>query len=77
MVLAAYCAVISLLVVRGVAALALQNRPHWLWAQHQRGISICLGTVGVLLFIISQQPYAAVLAFALLLIKGWTRLKQR
>lgn len=74
---AAYLAVILLLLVWGVAELALQSWQHPWWGRYQSWVSLCLSTAGVLLFIISQQPYAAVFAFVLLMVKAWMALKQR
>jgi hypothetical protein len=39
--------------------------------------SLTLGTVAVLIFTVSSQPYAAVFAFALLLIKGLLLVKRQ
>lgn len=67
---------VSLLVLCGVATLALQNCRAVLWVRAKDALSLALGTLASLLFILARQPYAAVFAFVLLLIKAvvmWRR----
>jgi hypothetical protein len=42
----------------------------WFVAKWTVALSLSLGLISVLLFIVSSQPYAAVFAFALLVIKA-------
>ena len=76
MLTAYYAAVISLTVL-GVLTLALQNitAPHWTNSKHV--ISLVLNAVGVLLFILSPQPYAAAFLFVFLIFKTFILLKHR
>ena len=60
---AAYIAFVSIMVVLGIMTLALQNCRQRLWAQSKSVLSLALSAAGVCLFIISQQPYAAVFVF--------------
>ena len=70
-VIIAYWAVVTIAVLWGILTLALQ-RGHWMaW------VSIALSAASTLLFIISSQPYAAVLAFLFLTIKGFFFLKKK
>lgn len=64
-----YIAFVSIMVVLGIMTLALQNCRQRLWTQSKSILSLSLSAVGVCLFIISQQPYAAVFVFAFLIIK--------
>ena len=64
-----YIAFVSIMVVLGVMTLALQNCCQRFWTQSKSILSLSLSAVGVCLFIISQQPYAAVFVFAFLIIK--------
>ena len=57
------------IVVYGIATLALQGSPSRFWQKSKGVISLCLGGIGMLLFILSLQPYAAVFLFVLLAIK--------
>ena len=74
---AAYFIVVIGTFFAGVLALALQNCEKEFWLKNKTNISLMLGTVSVLLFVISSQPYAAVFAFVLLLVKVFILIKLR
>ena len=65
----AYLAAVAGAVVCGVLTLALQNCGHKRWVRNKHRISFLLNAVGVLLFIIGLQPYAASFLFIFLIIK--------
>ena len=73
----AYFTVVIGMFFAGVLALALQNCQKAFWTKSKTNISLMLGTISVLLFVISSQPYAAVFAFVLLLIKAFILIKLR
>ena len=54
----------------GVLTLCLLRCRHPAWARSKRPLSLSLGVAGVLLFILSPQPYAAALLFLFLIIKA-------
>ena len=64
-----YIAFVSIMAILGIIVLALQNYHQRFWTQIKNGLSLTLSIVGVCLFIISQQPYAAVFVFVFLIIK--------
>lgn len=64
-----YFAAVTGLTLWGIATLALQNCQEAFWLRHKNTISLGFNGVAVLLFIISQQPYAAALLFLFLAIK--------
>ena len=64
---AAYLLVVTGMILLGVLTLALLK----LWQKSKVTLSLGLNTAGVLLMIISQQPYAATLLFVFLMIKGF------
>lgn len=70
------CVVISMIVI-GILMLALQNCQATAWVKSKTTLSLILGAVLVLLFMVSSQPYAAVFAFALLMIKGLMLIKRQ
>lgn len=74
---AVYFAVIILIVLSGIITLALQNFNGRLWLQIKNKISLILNALGVLLFILSPQPYAAAILFAFLLIKVAVTVKKK
>lgn len=59
-----YFVIVTAIVMYGIITLSLQNR-----FPAKNNISLILNILGVLLFIISQQPYAAVFLFIFLIIK--------
>lgn len=72
---AVYFVAVLGMIAMGVLLLALQGwqRPRWERSRHL--LSLLLNAAAALVFIISQQPYAAALLFIFLLVKGATLLK--
>lgn len=66
----AYFTAVIATILMGVITLCLQNCGLSAWTKSKTLISVTLGIILVLLFMISSQPYAAVFAFALLIIKS-------
>ena len=63
-----YIAVVGMIMV-GVCGLALQNCEKAFWVCNKNKISLFINTAAVLLFVISQQPYAATFLLLFLIIK--------
>ena len=72
----AYVAFVGIMIVLGIMTLALQSCRQRLWTQSKSILSLALSAVGVCLFIVSQQPYAAVFVFAFLIIKAIMLIKR-
>ena len=66
-----YFAVVLAIIAVGVFTLATQTRTTKSWA-----VSLSCNAAGALLFILSRQPYAAVLLFIFLTIKGFLLAKK-
>jgi transcriptional regulator with XRE-family HTH domain len=73
----AYFAAVIAMIVMGILTLALQNCQAIAWVKSKTTVSLILGALSVLLFIISSQPYAAVFAFVLLAIKALMLIKRQ
>jgi transcriptional regulator with XRE-family HTH domain len=73
----AYLAVVIVMTVMGILTLTLQNCQAMAWLKSKTMISLVLGAIAVLVFMISSQPYAALFAFALLVIKALMLIKHR
>ena len=73
---AAYYAVVAGAILTGIVTLALQGLAVTAWVKIKTILSLAIGVVAVLLFIISRQPYAATLAFCLLAVKAVTVMKR-
>ena len=76
-VIAAYYAIVIGLVLWGVLTLTLQNWQNPFWTRNDGLVSVLLTATGLLLFIISLQPYAAAFLLLFLVIKGILLVKQR
>lgn len=74
---AAYLSWAVLMVAMGILTLALQNCQKPIWLRCKYGVTCALSVMGVCLFVISQQPYAAIVTFAFLVIKTFLLIKQR
>lgn len=73
----AYLIAVIGIVVTGILTLTLQNLQQALWKKNKNKISLVLNAIGVLLFIISSQPYAAAFLFIFLAIKVFMLLKKQ
>ena len=65
-----YFAIVIGVIICGILTLAMQNCRQNFWTQSKRLLSLALNAAGTLIFIISSQPYAAVLMFIFLTIKA-------
>lgn len=65
----AYYTVVTAIVLWGILELALQNLQYGWWQKCKPAGSLALNAFGVVLFMISPQPYAAVFMFLFLVIK--------
>ena len=67
---AVYLSIVLLTVAFGIATLALQNCSNPTWIKTKSLLSIGLTSVGVVIFIATLAPYAALYTFVMRLIKG-------
>ena len=72
-----YFAVVIASIVIGILTLALQNCQWLAWVKSKTTVSLALGAIAVLVFMISAQPYPAVFAFALLAMKALMLIKRQ
>ena len=70
-----YCAVISCVVLWGILTLTFQGSRRFLQVKNIIIISLLLNIVGTVLFVISQQPYAATFLLTFLIIKALMLIK--
>ena len=73
----AYYGFVAISVVLGMSALFMKNREETSQKQRISNLSLLLSAVGVLLFMISLQPYAATIVFLFLIIKVIMRMKRQ
>ena len=72
----AFLTVVACMIITGIVTLALQTCSAAIWLRSKRALSLLLNTAGVLIFIISRQPYAASFVFVFLAIKVFVLLKR-
>ena len=72
-----YCGLVSLVIIWGFLILALQNCHQRLWLRRKWVFSLIASGISVCLFVVGKQPYAAVFAFAFLMIKAFILYKRR
>lgn len=70
-----YLIIVFGIVLWGIFSLAFQNCKQTFWGRNKDKISLGLSLVAALFFIVSQQPYAAVFIFTLLVIKALMLIK--
>lgn len=73
---ASYMAAVMGMTVLGILTLALQNHTGRIWQRCKRTVSLLLNGLCALLFVVSLQPYGAVLVLLFLFIKAVLLLKK-
>ena len=71
-----YLIVVIGMTVLGVLTLVLRNCNGVFWIQNKRKASLLVNSIGVFLFILSKQPYAAAFVFVFLIIKVLVSMKR-
>lgn len=71
----AYYVVVAGMALWGILTLTLQNCRVTIWTRNKNKLSLAINGTGVLLFIISLQPYAAAFLFLFLAIKALMLMK--
>ena len=72
-----YLGLVIGMAVIGVLELTLQNCQATMWVRSKTKISLALGAISVLLFMLSSHPYAAVFSFVLLTVKVLVLIKRQ
>lgn len=72
-----YLFIVIGIVLTGVLTLALQNCTVRTWLASKSKLSLILNVTGVILFVVSRQPYAGVFLFVFLVIKAIMLLKKQ
>ena len=72
-----YFILVMVMALLGILTLALQNVSIGIWRKNKTSLSLAFSVLGVCLFVISQQPYAAIFVFGILLVKATLFIKNR
>ena len=73
----AYYSIVIISILLGFLALVMQNCSNAHWSKIQCSLSLALNIFATVLFILSLQPYAAVLLFIFLIIKLFLIIKKQ
>ena len=71
-----YLVIVIGMTTLGVLTLTLRNSNCAFWIQNKSKVSLLVNAIGVFLFIISRQPYAAVFVFVFLMMKSLILIKR-
>lgn len=66
-----YIAVIGITVLNGLCGVIITNFNKPLWNRHRLITGLVLSTLAVAVFIASRQPYAGIICFSFLIVKGF------
>ena len=72
-----FIVVISVTVLNGICGLAIAGFDNPIWNRHRIVTGIALSILTVTIFIVTRQPYAGIVSFSLLVIKGFLIAKVR
>ena len=72
-----YFVIVIGIITSGILSLALQNFHGRIWEKSKYKISLLSSVLGVIIFVISLQPYAAAFLFVFLMIKVLTLIKKK
>ncbi|MBQ3285036.1 MAG: helix-turn-helix transcriptional regulator [Ruminococcus sp.] len=70
-----YAAVVGITVLNGICAVIISRLDKPIWNKHRLITGLVLSVLAVLLFIVTRQPYAGVICFVILIIKGYLILR--
>ena len=62
--------IIGVMVLNGICGMILSRFDKPLWNRHRLVTGMVLSIIGVVIFVVTRQPYAGIICFALLAIKG-------
>ncbi len=62
--------IIGVMVLNGICGMLLSRFDKPLWNRHRLVTGMVLSIIGVVIFVVTRQPYAGIICFALLTIKG-------
>lgn len=72
-----YFVIVIGIITSGILTLALQNFHGQIWEKSKYKISLLSSVLGVIIFVISLQPYAGAFLFVFLMIKVLTLIKKK
>ena len=71
-----YAAVIGITVLNGLCGVVISHLDKPLWNKHRLYTGVGLSVIACVAFIVTRQPYAGIICFAILVIKGFLLIKK-
>ena len=71
-----YAVIIGITVLNGISAVIISRFDKPVWNRHRLITGFVLSVIAVLLFIVTRQPYAGLICFAILIVKGFLLIKK-
>ena len=71
-----YAVIIGITVLNGISAVIISRFDKPVWNKHRLITGAALSVIAVLLFIVTRQPYAGLICFAILIVKGFLLIKK-
>ena len=71
-----YGVIIGITVLNGISAVIISRLDKPVWNKHRLVTGVALSVISVLLFIVTRQPYAGLICFAILIVKGFVLIKK-
>ena len=72
-----FIVIIGLTVLNGICGVILANFNNPVWNRHRLVTGVVLSILAVTVFIVARQPYAGIICFSLLIIKGFMIVKTK
>ena len=72
-----FIVIIGLTVLNGICGVILANFNNPVWNRHRLVTGVALSIIAVTVFIVARQPYAGIICFSLLIIKGFMIVKTK
>ena len=70
-----FIVIISMTILNGLCGVIIANFNKKVWNRHRLVTGVILSIISVMIFIVTRQPYAGIVCFALLVIKGFLIVK--
>lgn len=70
-----YIVIISITILNGLCGVVIANFNKTAWNRHRLVTGVILSILSVMIFIVTRQPYAGIVCFAFLVIKGFLIVK--
>ena len=71
-----FIAIISITILNGLCGVIMNNFNKTVWNRHRIVTGVILSILSVMIFIVTRQPYAGIVCFALLVIKEFLIVKE-